>query len=268
MHAIHRLDPSAAFRPEFADARREYAARCAHWADVYRSEGGEVKLRWAESHQRTARALVDPSETTTIISSHDLVARLRHFVAPRRVLAVVEMLTRDFEQAKPAIPALFELLRSLDFDLQPLDRWEEGIARFGPVAIANFYARARAIGTSDMPEARAAWDELVRSVESPHRELVHVAIHRLGEMGAEAVVALSKLDTIAKGPSDGGPISTRARALLAIHRIEPSEALDTRLAEARRELADACLRWAEEYRATGNDACAKEWAETARLFSS
>jgi hypothetical protein len=267
MYAIHRLDPSAAFRTEFAEARRECAARCAHWAETYGSEGGEVKLRWAESYQESADALAEPSEPT-VLSSDEMVARLRHVVAPRRAMAVVDMLTRDFEHSKPAIPALIELMCGLDFELQPLDRWEESIARFGPAALANFYERATAAGAEDQPEAQAAWMELLRLAQSPHREAVHIAIHRLGEFGPAATAALSTLCSIAKGPSDGGPLTTRARALLAIHRIEPSRAIEAEFDEARVELAAACRRWSDEFRVAGNEGRAQEWAEMAGVFSS
>jgi hypothetical protein len=181
-------------------------------------------------------------------------------------MAVVEMLTREFEESKPAIPALVELLRSLDFDLQPLNRWDEGIARFGPAALAQFYARALAVGAGEIPEAQAAWEELLESAQSPHREVVHIAIHQLGELGAAATRALGVLCPIARGPSDGGPLPTSARALLAIHRIDPTRAREAEFDETRPELAAACFRWAEEYRAAGNARRAEQWDETGRLF--
>jgi hypothetical protein len=265
MFAIHCLDPAAAFRPEFAEARREFVARCDHWAETYESEGSELKLRWAESNRHLARALADPREGT-VSSSDELISRLRHVAAPRRALAVIEMLTRDFEHSKPAIPALIELVRGLDFDLQPFDHWDKSIARFGPAALAQFLARARAIGAGDIPAAQDAWEVLLRSAQSAHREVVHIAIHQLGESDASAFHAMGVLCPIARGPSDGGPLPTCARALLAIHRIDPSRAREAEFDETRPELAAACFRWSEEYRAAGNESRAEQWAETGRLF--
>jgi len=265
LHAIHLLAPPAAFRPEFAEARRDYVARCRSWAQVHIDDG---KAAVAEKLLQSADALADRSEPTPELSSDELVARLRHVAAPRRAMAVLDMLTCDFESAKPAIPALLELMRQLGFELQPLDRWGDGIARFGPAALAHFYELARTVGAGHLPEAQAVWEELVRSAQSPHREAAHIAIHRLGELGAAASAALGALCPIARGPSDGGPMPTRARALLAIHRIDPSRARDVEFDEARRELIAACHRWADESVAAGNTSCATEWTEMARIFSS